>query len=103
MLHSLLLWNDAYFFGGIAQFFLIAALIIAGVALIHSWFSSTKDEFLEPKLAPGQPAKASKESGCADTFAFVGHHEPPTHYLTLYYPGVSVCKAASAVRIKVGP
>jgi hypothetical protein len=70
MLNSLLLWNDAYFFGGIAQFFLIAALIIAGVALIHSWVSSAKDEFLEPKLAPGLPAKASKESGCTVFLVF---------------------------------
>ena len=63
-MHRLLLWNDAYFFGGIAQFFLIAGLIIAALAVLNSWLSSAENEFVEPKLAPGQPPKASKESGC---------------------------------------
>jgi len=60
----LLLWSDAYFFGGIAQFLLVATLLIAGLALLTSWLSGSKNEFLEPEAAAGQPAKAGKESGC---------------------------------------
>jgi len=60
----LLLWSDAYFFGGIAQFLLVVALLIAGLAILSSWLSGTKDEVSEPKAVAGQPAKAGKESGC---------------------------------------
>lgn len=61
---SLLLWNDAYFFGGIAQFLLIVTLILTGAAVLASWLSSNESEFLEKSVDAEPPANARKEAGC---------------------------------------
>jgi hypothetical protein len=59
-MRPLLLWNNAYFFGGIADFLLIVTLIIVALVVLAHWPS--KDEQSTVKSA-ADPIP-TKVSGC---------------------------------------
>ena len=61
---SLLLWNSAYFFGGIANFFLNATLIIVFLYVAIQAFAHQKKE-------PGLEEKPQKQSGCSTLLLLV--------------------------------
>lgn len=65
-MRPLLLWNSAYFFGGIADFLLIGTLIIAALVILLHWLSRYEQSVMKPGAAP-RPAKAP---GCTTFFVF---------------------------------